>query len=119
MDCSCEPRRRRQSLEYGRQSQPCVEDGNHILFLGSVWVSSEGTNKERTPQTVKGKDGLFGADDACFRSTWADFGLCPPTNMIRQSPVVLSLMIAIGVALLTRYGCKGCSLFRKIKIKKH
>lgn len=111
--------RSRQSLVYGWQSQSCVEDGNHILFFGSSWVSSTGTNKERGSQTVKSKDGLFGADDACFRSTWADFGPCSPTKKTRQSPVVLSLMIAIGVALLTRYGCKGCSLFQKNKNKKH
>lgn len=107
----------RQSLVYGWQSQSCVEDGNHILFLGNIWVSSKGTNKERRPQMVKGKDGLFGADDACFISTWTDFGPCPPTNKTRQLPVVLSLMIAIGVTLLTRYGCKGCSLFQKKIIK--
>lgn len=107
-----------QSPAWGWQSQPCVEDGNHVLFLGSIWVSSKGTNKERGPQTVKGKDGLFGVNDACFRSTWADFGPCPPTNKIRQSPAVLSLMIAVGAALLTWYGCKGCSLFQKIN-KKH
>lgn len=66
-----------------------MKHGNRVLFLGSIWVSSKGTNKERGPQTVKGKDGLFGADDACFRSTWVDFGLCPPTNKIGQSPVVI------------------------------
>lgn len=98
MGCGCEPRQKQAVSTVWMPNQPCGEDGNHVLFLGNIGVSRKGTSEQRGPRTVNSQDGLFGANDACFRSTWADFGPCPPTNKIRQSPVVLSLMIATGVA---------------------